>query len=214
MRSLIAVLCLIAPGMSSAWELDVVAMLTVPTASQYADTGSITIRAGNDWYGWLDYTQGDIERLTQDLGQHSTLSAGIGYRSAVGRVRPYIEAGVAVVDVQTNGFAARETIYHGFLPTFGIPPFRADGRFDLLAYDYRMDRAPVIRIGATIDAGSNLDIDIGYRVQRPREVFAIWNPTWNGGPAENAYDCGCMWMGSGRTTMDSIYVGVAHRFDL
>lgn len=214
MKTLIAVLCMMLPGISYAWELEAVAMLTTPTQADYSDAPAITIRAGNDWYGWLDYTQGKQDRLTQRFGDYSQLSGGIGYRSQAGSVRPYIEAGIAIVDAETNSFAAREAIYYGFIPTFGFPPFVDQGRFDLLDYDYRVDRAPVVRVGVQFETSKRFSIDVGYKVQRSREAYAVWSPTFNGGPVADLHACGCLWMGSGRTTMDTMHVGMAYRLRL
>jgi len=213
-RALCALACIVLPGIADAWELEAVGMISIPSHADYSDSAAFTIRAGGDWYGWIDYTQADQDKLTQAIADYSQLAGGIGYRSQVGRVRPYIEAGVAIVDASTHSFATREAIYYGLSGTFGFPPFVGQGRFDLLDYDYRVERAPVIRVGAQIMTSDRLALDIGYRVQRNREAYAIWSPTHNGGPVADLHACGCLWMGSGRVTMDALHVGIAYRLNL
>jgi hypothetical protein len=189
---------------------EIMASSVITSSENFSDHYEVKGRWGVEpVYAWVAATSKQKQtRLTQSMSNTHTYSAGIGSKYQLNSgVQLFAEWGMGYFSHQGRPTVEKEVIYHIFKPTFGVPPFQADGNFYALETDYQLKPSAQATIGVQWPIGT-WSVEASYTAQSVRETFKIWNPTFNGGPVQPLSQCGCLWLGKNTLNRDHFKIGI------
>jgi hypothetical protein len=134
-------------------------------------------------YAWGSYGKQGISLLGQDMGDNSTLAAGLGFEAPIlPKVSLFAEVGHGWNYTDADMKVQQETVFTYLVDRHGVHesrpiPVTVNGPYDQDSYEttYEISDGLIGRFGATFHATEHIKLDVAYRHQRMNTLYEIYD---------------------------------------
>jgi hypothetical protein len=134
-------------------------------------------------YVWGSYKKQSMSLLGQDMGDNSTLAAGLGFEAPIlPKVSLFAEAGYGWYSLDADKTVQQETVFTYLVDRHNVHesrpiPVKVRHPYDQDSYEttFELSDGLIGRVGVTYHVTSNVKLDIAYRHQRMDTLYEVYD---------------------------------------